>query len=464
MDCHGTMDVPPPRLPAGKADALDLRASLPPLRDFALALSTKFIVPPASMRLKLANIRHLDVSRNELWQLPGLDALTSLETLEMSRNWFVEFPEHIGTLSRLSQINARHNMLRSSDDALRVCALRRLAGLRRLDIQFNQRCDRSAGLRARLTTSLPQVTSLLVTEPAQLCAGPEGGKRAPDGAFEGASAADRNACLLRAQLEPWGTTVLRRRLCADFGEDPSTIVDPAAVPRAEVMRRLLKRYAEEGLCGRARNLVRAQGVPLSTGLCTALLAALKAWRQAREASTQPRERPSIRAKHYQILTAPSELLRLGAGTRTLERAVTKLQEPVSRRIWMLARRAAEEVDADFARQYTAIAVTCNFRGSPHIDKQNTAPFMALSLGDFARGTGGICVECSARVVCEVDTKGRMGIVDGRYPHWVAPYDESCDRYSVVFYKTAGRVQPVGPAVLCAPVFLQQDPDGGCQEG
>jgi len=56
------------------------------------------------------------------------------------------------------------------------------------------------------------------------------------------------------------------------------------------------------------------------------------------------------------------------------------------------------VDPVFARKYTALAVTHGFQGSPHIDKQNVGPFYGLALGDFEEGTGGICVECSARVV------------------------------------------------------------------
>ena len=66
------------------------------------------------------------------------------------------------------------------------------------------------------------------------------------------------------------------------------------------------------------------------------------------------------------------------------------------------------------------------------------PFYGLALGDYADGTGGICVECSARVVAEVNTKNRLGKVDGRYPHWVAPYATFAPPYStlephVLFY-------------------------------
>lgn len=63
-----------------------------------------------------------------------------------------------------------------------------------------------------------------------------------------------------------------------------------------------------------------------------------------------------------------------------------------------AERAIDSLDPIFARKYDALAVTQGFQGSPHIDKQNIGPFYGLALGDFDEGTGGIRVECSARVV------------------------------------------------------------------
>ena len=100
------------------------------------------------------------------------------------------------------------------------------------------------------------------------------------------------------------------------------------------------------------------------------------------------------------------------------------------------------------------------------------------------------MECSARVVAVVDTKDRLGKVDGRYPHWVAPYDgeegeegggeggmegvgeagrpgrpgraeegggaggegggEGIERFSLIYYQTAGTMLPVGPAVFSVP--------------
>ena len=61
------------------------------------------------------------------------------------------------------------------------------------------------------------------------------------------------------------------------------------------------------------------------------------------------------------------------------------------------------------------------------------------------------VECSARVVAKVNTKNRMAKVDGRYPHWVGPYDSTRgDRYSLIYYRTDGDIEPIGPAVFTVP--------------
>ena len=67
------------------------------------------------------------------------------------------------------------------------------------------------------------------------------------------------------------------------------------------------------------------------------------------------------------------------------------------------------VDPLFAQKYTALAVTHGFHGSPHIDKQNVGPFYGLALGDFEEGTGGILVECSARVLGKDQSFLRKGV-------------------------------------------------------
>ena len=43
----------------------------------------------------------------------------------------------------------------------------------------------------------------------------------------------------------------------------------------------------------------------------------------------------------------------------------------------------------------------------------------------------------------------MGKVDGRFPHWVAPYDEGSERFSLIYYRTMGEPTPIGTAVFDA---------------
>jgi hypothetical protein len=56
------------------------------------------------------------------------------------------------------------------------------------------------------------------------------------------------------------------------------------------------------------------------------------------------------------------------------------------------------VDAEFAAQFTGLAVTQGFSGSPHIDTTNVGPFYGLALGSFEEGSGGIRV-VSTRTYC-----------------------------------------------------------------
>ena len=74
----------------------------------------------------------------------------------------------------------------------------------------------------------------------------------------------------------------------------------------------------------------------------------------------------------------------------------------------------------------------------------------------------------------VNTRDRLGRVDGRYPHWVRPYDndvvvdsssssssssssnsvkggeERPERYSIIYYETGGKFDEPGPAVFSIP--------------
>ena len=123
----------------------------------------------------------------------------------------------------------------------------------------------------------------------------------------------------------------------------------------------------------------------------------------------------------------------------------------NRKLWDLALQAMIETDPQFAARCSEIAVTYGVIGSPHIDRQNSSHFYGLSLGNFTEGTGCVAVEMSPRVVAEVNTKNRLGKVDGRYPHWVSNYNvDEEERFSLIYYDTLSSYQTPGPAIFSIP--------------
>ena len=272
--------------------------------------------------------------------------------------------------------------------------------------------------------------------------------RAPKSAK--AHAADRDATLLRSQLEPHSTGVLRRRLALSFGET----TDPELVDRAELMDKLLAAYAASEQPARA--VRRIEGIRVSAAACDALEDEMWRWAAASAVAAKAegfvRERTNIRAEHYMILSAPGRFS--GTTSRPAVRAAEKLAAHA--KLWELARVCCAEVDPTYAEEYTAVAFTCNFQGSPHIDTQNLGTFRGLALGDFEAGGGALAVECSAREVAHVDTRRRLGKVDGRYPHWVEPF-ASGTRFSVIYYRTAGAPEPRTTAVFEGEPLVDDSP-------
>ena len=388
----------------------------------------------------LRRVRVLDLGGNELSQLPGLELLAgTLQHLRLSRNWFAAVPPEVKELKALRELDMSRNFVRNTEDALPVAALAKLEHLRVLDFRYNRKLFKQETVDA-LRTKIPQaeVVKVTVSFPA------------PEGSFVGSRPSDRDATTLRAQLEPWSTLALRRRLVEDFGEPPT---DPETTQRPEVMARLLELYEEEGGAA-GRRAVRVSGTPVSVGARDALLAELREWsaRRKKGAKGHQQERPSISAESYMIIRSPTDFeAKLGAGSRKARLAADKFAKYA--KLWELAEAALWEVDPAFADSFTALAVTHGFRGSPHIDKQNIGPFYGLALGDFPAGSGGVCVECDARTVAVVDTREKLGKVDGRFPHWVAPYREGSERYSLIYYQTMGEPTPITTAVFGADAQL-----------
>lgn len=391
------------------------------LREFSLQLLPR----------SWASIRSLDLSHNELSSLPGLEKLVSLTELDLCRNHFQVLPSALPHLPNLAKLNVSRNDLRPSLEFLQMLLQPPgLPSLEELDITLNRKCY-TQDLEDLLTAELPTVASrMTVTFPA------------PPGAKIGEGACDRDESLLRSQLEPFTTLQLRRRLVEVFGEVPCSSVGPIAPPRAEVMKLLLEHYRMAGV-DQERRLVRVNGTPVCPELLDQLLVLLREWAARNE---RHQERPNIRAQTYMILRSPIEFeQKLVVGSRSANTAKTKYEQ--NETLWELAKVAMASVDPDFAATFTGLAVTQGFRGSPHIDTTNIGPFYGLAVGNFADGTGGVRVEVDAMTLAEVNTKGRLGKVDGRFPHWVAPYDEACERFSLIFYQTEGDVVPRSSAVF-----------------
>ena len=296
--------------------------------------------------------------------------------------------------------------------------------------------------------------------------------------------AQRDANLLQSQLEPWSTATLRERLVTSFG--CGTFAEWEGIARGKLMDQLLKCYAQQQQQQRKRIRVQTTPTAVRPELLQILQDELIAWKKQHGDTNT---RPSIHAQSYMILrkdcltgmeggdddeddkdrgdgdadedsvenddqrqpnstsswsdckndtiaaaaaattTTTTTTTTTITNSRKARQAQKKMQQYAN--LWRLAWQALNEVDPDYAESFSALAVTYQFRGSPHIDKQNTGPFYGLALGDFVGG--GICVEADFQTVAVCDSHNRFAKVDGRFPHWVENYEG--ERYSLIFYST-----------------------------
>lgn len=138
-------------------------------------------------------------------------------------NVFRALPPALRHLPKLVKLNASRNLIRPNAEFL-VLLLQKpgLPSLEELDLTFNKKCY-TKYLADLLATELPAVAvRVTVTSPP------------PPGAYVGDAACDRDASLLRSQLEPYTTLQLRRRLVADFGDEPHSMFGAAPVPHPEL--------------------------------------------------------------------------------------------------------------------------------------------------------------------------------------------------------------------------------------
>lgn len=392
-----------------------------------------------------SQLRTLDLSRNSVRLLPPcIGNLIQLESLNVSRNTLRGLPTEIGQLKALVHINALSNNIRLR--LLPVQELAQLPALQELDVRYNSKLKQAA--KDVLESSLGEGVKIQVTLPKDP-------STTTGITVMKTSAGERDATLLRSQLEPLSTPQLCKRLERTFGvfllqeqednEDENNN-NENFYDREHVMQRLLSCYKET-----PRTMRYERGVPLPEVTLQELMAEFETlvWPAARE-------RPKISAQHYMILQKPPIIADANADTATATNPISSTCTSARARkeaiklnryqgIWNKAVQAITEVDSEFAERFTALAVTKNFQGSPHIDTLNVGPFYAISMGNFSTGGGRICVECSPTLVAEVDTRGRMAKVDGRFPHWVSEFEGT--RYSFIYYVTSGTVIPQMTAVF-----------------
>ncbi|KAL7525237.1 hypothetical protein ACHAXR_002243 [Thalassiosira sp. AJA248-18] len=374
------------------------------------------------------NLRIVDLSRNRLKCIPNqIFSFSRLTCLDVSRNSLQGFPPEIKQLTGLVTLNALSNHLRLRQ--LPLDALASLTHLKVLDLRYNRKLKQSA-LTTLQDALLPNNTQLEIRCTIPSSAMPSENEQ---DSKQKLSACDRDATLLQSQLEPLSTPQLCKRLERSFGV-PLDKDTEQAYDREYIMNTLLQCYKEHG----PRQVRHEKGIPVPPNRLAALLVELEAINWPRTT----RERPKIRAEYYMILQKQGSGKPDSARTKKETAKLMKYQ-----RIFHLAVDALEDVDPEFANRFTALAVTKNFVGSPHIDTLNVGPFYGLSLGEF-HGGGAIAVECSPFLVAEVDTRGKLGKVDGRFPHWVTPYEGT--RYSLIYYVTSGSVESQTTAIFAPP--------------
>ena len=377
----------------------------------------------------LFNLRALDLSRNYLARLPDSQMwgqLGCLEELNVSHNQLSVLPESLGRCP-LRLLNLRSNQFKSLEKNQKI--LSTLTGLRHLDLRY-QHHKLGALDQAGIKALFPELTELAVV----LCGKEEAEAKSDYTTTMIGDGPDGGWPTLEAQLTPWSTPILRERLRTLFG-----IHVAADIGRKALMESLVAAYCEapiaqgEGFVldpARVRREIAGEGVLISTEMYDHLLRVLRGTEWPNE-----RARAKVEAQRYLVLERPPpEATGESKGAKQAKRKREAFPE-----LWNAVVALGESLDPTF--YFTGVAISSQFRGSPHMDGFDISHQWAISLGDFEGGE--LCVECEPDTIAVINTKGRAAKVDGRYPHWVAPYRG--ERYSVILFKTRGVGTPVGPA-------------------
>ena len=490
--------APVPRRLRGRPLILPPVASLRETTTAALSSCQLLAMPTLLIDSTPTQLRVLDLSYNSIKELPDTRAtwlaLGSLNELDVSHNLLKALPTALHAAASLRRLNLRSNQLLQGcgTDFARgwreLCAPA-LSGLRELtclDMRYNPRVR--ALDEATLREDLPGAVVGAEGAPSVLLGAEAGVPIRRGSELTKCQAGDGDGPsrwpTLLAQLAPLSTPAVLHRLHSVFGIGTGRPeADYAAVgssrdkllyqlveaygraarlatlssaqssisvspPRSELAR--LPESAPASLpaaalvdSARCRREVRCEGAPIPDEICTSLRAALEGARWPTQS-----DRPKVASASYLVLERPPS----GAPTESAGARRGRAKRERHGALWDAVAAWMAHVDPGF--EYTGVALSRDFRGSPHVDTYDISYQWAISLGDFQGGE--LCVESGADEVSVVTTRNRAAKVDGRYPHWVAPW-VGAQRYSAIVYKTRGEGTPQGPAVYPAkPACLDFD--------
>lgn len=217
----------------------------------------------------------------------------------------------------------------------------------------------------------------------------------------------------------------QRKAIASVGEDPSLESQVSQLTRKELENRIPEESDTKALdSGRKRRRL--------PEMQKALLSIYK--RSPRleihiKGYAIPEERRKSMIKLMRNLTWPAVSSRSRLNSECYMKISLRDSDAEYNELRSMLKRTLIWLDASYT--CTHVAITKNFRGSPHVDRSDKSFQFALALGDYEGGELVIESEDHTKL-CVVDTRNRVAKVDGRRVHWVRGFAGD-ERYSIIFF-------------------------------
>mmetsp|Transcript_22631 Transcript_22631/g.34186 ORF Transcript_22631/g.34186 Transcript_22631/m.34186 type:complete len:373 (-) Transcript_22631:72-1190(-) len=225
---------------------------------------------------------------------------------------------------------------------------------------------------------------------------------------------------LLAQLSPLSESEIRRRL-ETFGNPSSPKQERMAyetggrVGKKKYLLEKLESLYRMGVAKRNLKYMPGIGKPIRAELVQTLLLELR--RNIIWGKQKKKSRKGVDSEYYMVL---------GKKAQDSPFQIKKQHK----QLWNLAMICLKEALGDDNYSCTSLAVTKNFRGSPHLDRMDTTFQFAASFGE---ADGKLCIEQEGQhEICIISTQNKVVKVDGRFIHWVKDYGAK-ERFSLIWF-------------------------------